>query len=142
MSKKTEITFFIDRSLGRKAVPNALEKAGATVEKLDDHFPPDTPDTEWLAEASKRNWVVLTRDRKIASRPNEVQAIALSGVKVFILVSGDLKSQQMAEVFANSLLRLKRMARGNQAPFIAKIYKSGKVVLWKNRTQLLKIIKP
>lgn len=141
MSKITEITFFIDWSLGQKAVPEALENAGAIVEKHIAHFPPETPDVDWLAEVSKRNWVVLTKDQKIGSRPLKVTAIARAEVKAFILVSGDLKSQQMANVFANSLEKLKKIANGNQAPFIAKIYKDGKVKMWKNRTQLLKIIK-
>jgi hypothetical protein len=119
----------------------ALEKAGAIVKKHKDYFPPEALDVDWLMEVSKLDWVVLTKDKKIGSRPLEVDAIARAGVKVFILVSGDLSSQQMADVFANSLEKLKGIAKGNKAPFIAKIYKSGKVVLWKNRTQLLKILK-
>ena len=91
MSKQPEITFFIDWSIGQRAVPEALRSVGATVETHLDHFPPETPDVEWLTEVSQRGWVVLTKDTKIRSRPLEVQAIASAGGKVFILVSGNLR---------------------------------------------------
>jgi hypothetical protein len=48
------VVFFIDRSLGRKKVPEALRRAGATVEVLDDHFPNSTPDQIWLKEVGQR----------------------------------------------------------------------------------------
>jgi len=55
-----EIVFFIDRSLGRKAVATALRSAGARVEVHDDHLPQDAKDEEWLQYVGARNWVVLT----------------------------------------------------------------------------------
>ena len=55
-----EIVFFIDRSLGRKAVANALRNAGARVEVHDDHLLQDAKDEEWLQYVGARNWVVLT----------------------------------------------------------------------------------
>ena len=44
MSKRTKITYFIDWSLGQKAVPEALSNAGANFIKHYDCFAPDTPD--------------------------------------------------------------------------------------------------
>ena len=41
MSKKQKPVFFIDRALGKRAVAEALRKAGAIVEIHDDHFPPE-----------------------------------------------------------------------------------------------------
>ena len=38
-----EPVFFIDRSLGRRHVAQALRAAGAVVEIHDDHFPQDAP---------------------------------------------------------------------------------------------------
>lgn len=141
MSKKDKITFFIDWSLGQKAVPQALESLNADVRKHLDYFPPDTPDVEWLTQISELGWVVLTKDKKISIRRLEIEAIARSQVKVFILVSGNLTRLQMADVFAKSLPKIEKIALGNKAPFIAKIYKSGKIEVWKNRAQLLKYIK-
>ena len=83
----------------------------------------------------------MTKDKKISIRRLEIEAIARSQVKVFILVSGNLTRLQMADVFAKSLPKIEKIALGNKAPFIAKIYKSGKIEVWKNRAQLLKYIK-
>lgn len=65
------LVFFIDRSLGRKYVAEALRTAGATVEVHDDHFPQTTPDVEWLAEVGRRGWVVLSKDERI--RRNRIE---------------------------------------------------------------------
>lgn len=106
-----------------------------------DHFPPETDDVDWLPVVSDRGWVVLTKDKAIGRRPNEVEAIARANAKVFSLVSGNLTTQQMTDLFVAVLEKLTNFTQGNQAPFIAKIYKDGKVQLWRNRTQLLKLLK-
>ena len=102
-------------------------------------FPPDTSDVEWLTKISKLDWIVLTKDKKISTRPLEIKAIASAEVKVFILVSGNLTSLQMADVFAKSLPKIENIVLGNKAPFIAKVYKSG-IEIWKSRKQLLKCL--
>ncbi len=38
------------------------------------------------------------------------------------------------------LEKLTKFTQGNQAPFIAKIYKDAGVKLWRNQTQLLKLL--
>jgi hypothetical protein len=48
------LTFFVDRSLGRWAVPSALRTAGFEVVAHDDVFRADTADDVWLAEAGAR----------------------------------------------------------------------------------------
>jgi predicted nuclease of predicted toxin-antitoxin system len=115
--------------------------AGATVETHLDHFAPETPDVEWLPAVTQQGWVVLTKDANVGREPLEIEAIARASARVFILVSGNLTRQQMAVLFVNVLEKLKKFTRGNQAPFIAKIYKDGRVELWRNRTQLFKLLK-
>ena len=95
----------------------------------------------WLQDVGNRGWVVLTKDKKIGRNELELKAIACANVKVFSLAAGNLRSQQMADTFVNGLTALERFARGNQAPFVAKIYKGGRVELWRNHTQLLKLLK-
>ena len=141
MSKQDKPTFFIDWSLGQKAVPQTLEALGADIKRHRDRFSPDASDVEWLTKMSELDWVVLTKDKKISTRPLEIKAIASAEVKVFILVSGNLTRREMADVFAKSLPKIEKIATGNRAPSIAKIYKNGKVEIWKNRNQLLKYIK-
>lgn len=47
----------------------------------------------------------------------------------------------MVDLFVEALERINKFTQGNQAPFIAKIYKDGKIQLWRNQTQLQKLLK-
>jgi hypothetical protein len=44
---------------------------------------PLVPDIEWLEIAGREDWVVVTKDRKIRSRPGERDALIASGVRTF-----------------------------------------------------------
>ena len=64
--------FFLDRSLGRKAVPEAVRAAGWGLVTLADHYgiPADeqVADTEWIEEAARRGWPILMKDQRIRHR--------------------------------------------------------------------------
>ena len=139
MTAPDQIVFFIDWCLG-KTVANALCEAGADIEHHGDHFDQNAPDIEWLPVVGDRSWVVLTKDQALGSNALELRAIARSHTRVFSLASGNLTRQQMADLFVEVLPKLKKFTQGNQAPFIAKIYKDGRVELWRNSTQLLKLL--
>ena len=59
-----ELTFFLDRNLGRHTVADTLRAAGLNVIVHDDRFPQAATDLEWLKEAGKNQWIVLTRDER------------------------------------------------------------------------------
>ena len=131
--------FFIDRCLGNKLV-DSLRNVGATVEIHDDHFHPKMNDEDWLRIVGERNWVVLTKDKKIASRPLELLAVAQGDVRLFAFVGGDVPGVVVAQAFVNALENMQRFIRGNQAPFIAKVYQSGLVKPCKNQKELLRML--
>ena len=62
MPPEPRLTFFTDASIGRRIVPTALRAAGLEVVVHDDRFSPGTLDEEWLAEAGRLDWLVLTKD--------------------------------------------------------------------------------
>jgi predicted nuclease of predicted toxin-antitoxin system len=130
--------FFIDRCLGKK-LADSLRNVGATVEIHDDHFSQDINDEDWLRIVGERNWVVLTKDKKIASRSLELEAVAEGNVRLFALVGGNVRGVVMAQAFVNALENMQKFIRGNQAPFIAKVYQSGLVKPCKNQKELLKM---
>ena len=68
--------YFTDRDLGNR-FPEILKSAGLAVEQHKDHFASDALDEEWLTGVSARNWIVLTRDRHIRYKPNELNAGAM-----------------------------------------------------------------
>jgi hypothetical protein len=61
--------FFLDRSLGRKAVPEALRADGWELITLAEHYgmPADeqVADTEWIEEAAKHGWPILGRPLQV-----------------------------------------------------------------------------
>ena len=130
--------FFIDRCLGTK-LADSLRNVEATVEIHDDHFKQDINDEDWLRIVGESNWVVLTKDKKIASRPLELLAVAQGNVRLFTFVDGDVPGVVVAQAFVNALENMQRFIRGNQAPFIAKVYQSGLVKPCKNQKELLKM---
>ena len=131
--------FFIDRCLGNK-LADTLRNVGATVEIHDDHFDPDMKDEDWLREVGERNWVVLTKDKKIASRRLELLGVAQGGVQLFAFVGGDIPGVVVAQAFVNALENMRGFMRGNPAPFIAKVHQSGMVKSCKKRKELLKML--
>ncbi|MGH7324614.1 MAG: hypothetical protein ACREJ9_08200 [Candidatus Rokuibacteriota bacterium] len=130
------LVLFVDRSLGKKIVAGALRQAGAQVEIHDDHFAPDALDEVWLREAGERGWIVLTKDRGIRYRAPALAAIRLATVRMFVLTAGDLQGPEMAAIFVKALPLIVRVARGQVAPFIAKVTKSGAVSLLVSARQL------
>ncbi len=133
-----QYTYFIDRALG-KSVGENLQSLGVKIEFHHNHFAPDSPDTEWLPIVSQRGWIVLTKDVNIGRNILEIQQIVNSQAKVFVLVSGNLSRQKMVNIFVNTIDKIEKVIKGNEAPFIAKIYQDYKVKIWKNSTQLTKL---
>ena len=97
------------------------------VELHDDHFPQDAKDADWLPDVGARGWVVLTKDKRIRKRPDELAAVRAACVRMFVLSTGrGLSGEGMARVFLDSRARMERFIRKTPAPFIAGV--SGKQV--------------
>lgn len=97
---------FLDRSLGRNGVPEALRAVGLRVVTLDDHYGvpggEDVDDVTWLELVAQRGWIAFTKDRRIRTR--EGWAVRQLRVWCFCLYpSTDLKVQEMAACFLANL---------------------------------------
>ena len=128
-SGQPDVTFFIDRSLGKHVVPEALKAAGARITIHDDHFSPDTSDDVWLREVSDRGWAVLTKDKAIRYRKNERTAVDVAGGRLFVLTAGNITGKEIASGFVEALPRMIRLAVKEPAPFIATVSRAGAVSL-------------
>ncbi len=125
--------FFVDRSLGRRIVPEALRSAGAPVEIHDDHFPQDARDEAWLAEAGRRDWVVLTKDKNLRYRAVETQALMTAKVRAFVLTArGDLSGPEIAQIFVKALPAMRRVCATVTPPFIAHVSRDSNVSVVKS----------
>jgi PIN domain-containing protein len=93
-------------------------------------FPQDARDLDWLPEVGKLGWTVLTKDSHIKHRLVERTALLESGVRAFVLVSGNLTGPEMAKIFVTALPKMTRFAAKHLPPFIAKIHRDGSVEAW------------
>ncbi|MEW6777475.1 MAG: hypothetical protein AB1405_14355 [Bdellovibrionota bacterium] len=123
------LVFFTDRDVGRYYVPEALRKAGETVKVHADEFPEETDDATWLRVVGRHGWIVLTNDKKIRKRPNEIEAVREAKVRMFAFGSGNLKGEVMAEQIVKALPEIKSLISRQSAPFIANITEGGRVRL-------------
>ena len=95
--------FFLDRSLGRKAVRQALRADGWDVITLAEHYgmPADeqVADTDWIEEAAERGWPIFMKDKRIRHRQAEITAVTQHRARCFVITRGDLPSLDMAQRF-------------------------------------------
>jgi hypothetical protein len=105
------VTFFLDRSLGSLKVAKSLRDADQSVVIHDDVFPQDAQDTAWLPEVGRRGWVVLTKDRHIRTRRNEVAELMAAGLAVFVITKADMSGDEMALAFVAALPAMLRIGK-------------------------------
>jgi predicted nuclease of predicted toxin-antitoxin system len=125
-----QLTFFLDRQLGRHKMAAILRAAGLKVEVHDDHLRQDATDPEWLTLAGNNHWIVVTRDERIRYRVAEKQAIRRAKVRAFVIVAhGDLRIEEIAEIFLKALPKIQSIAAQEKPPFIAKLWRDGNVAV-------------
>lgn len=133
--------FFVDRSLGGRRIVEALRQSGASAIAHDEEFPIDATDEEWLEEAGRRRWLVLTKDSRIARRTLELLAIARAEARVFVLGAGNMTSAEMSAILVRASGSMQRLATSEPGPFIARVQRSGRVRLWMRRAALRRLIR-
>ncbi len=136
MKPPEPFTWFIDRCLGRKIVVG-LRAAGFSVEEHASHFATDAPDAEWLGEAGRRGWVVLTKDKAVRRNALELAAILAGHVACFSLGHGNLRAEQMAQAFVAARSRMEKALRRYDPPMTASVTSTGHVSVLMTSGQLL-----
>lgn len=110
------LEFFVDRSLGGKAVPATLRSSGIMLHTLAEVYgkPADEgiADVDWLALAGQRGWPVLMRDTRIRYRPAERAALTANKVQAFCLTRGNLNSTDMAAAILRLMPEIIRACQG------------------------------
>jgi hypothetical protein len=125
--------FFIDRSLGRHLVPDALRGAGAVVHAMADVYGERIgqalDDEEWIGDAGRRGWIVLMKDAKVRYRPAELRALVDHEVRAFCLTNANLRGIEQAERLVTNLPRILRTAE-RPGPYIYGVYANELRRLW------------
>jgi hypothetical protein len=71
---------------------------------------------------------------------NEQAAIAQAEARVFIFASSRVDNTLISAAFIKAHAEMVEIATATEPPFIAKVYKSGEVKLWKDRSALRDIV--
>jgi hypothetical protein len=120
--------FFVDRSLGRHKVPDALRAAGLEIRVHDELFSKETADEVWLEHCGKHRWIVLTKDDRIRFRVGERQALSEHGVAAFILAAGSITGEMQAAAFVAALKKIQAMLeKEKKRPLLASVHRDGTV---------------
>lgn len=115
------LRFFLDRSLGRNAVPQALRADGWDIVTLAEHYglPADeqVADVDWIEESAKHGWPILMKDKRIRHRPAEIDAVVVHKARCFVITRGDLTSAEMVNRFVANKTAIFAVAAG-PGPYI------------------------
>jgi PIN domain-containing protein len=131
-SSGPQLEFLVDRGLGRYAVPGAIRARGYVVHTLSSVYgarEQDLDDAEWLRDAGTAGWVVLTKDQRIRRRPLEIAAVAVSGVRAFVLAKGQLRATDQAAYFLNNMSQIVEACR-RPGPLIYAVHEHRIRLLW------------
>ena len=126
MSSVEPPEFFLDRSLG-KITASRLRQAGYVVHLIAEHYPTDAstvPDETWIAEGCSHDWVLLTKDKRIRYRAEELAA--LQAGHLFCLSGGNLNIEEMARALLSAMPRISRAARSQPTGFWH-VYRDGRI---------------
>lgn len=87
---------------------------------------PATPDEEWIETVTRVGMVVITRDRKIMSRLNEVQAVRRHGARVFAIAQAPpLNTWHLLEVVVTQWRRMEAIVDSEPGPWIYLLTRTG-----------------
>lgn len=126
MSSAEPPEFFLDRSLG-KITARRLREAGHVVHLVSEVYPDDAsavPDETWIAKGCSRGWVLLTKDRRIRYRADELKA--LQAGHLFCLAGGNMKIGPAAEALLAAVPRIVRAVRSQPTGFWH-VYRDGSI---------------
>lgn len=119
------VVFLVDRSLGRHQLPEAIRELGYEVHTLQTVYGEQRAqrmaDEDWLRDAGRNGWTVLTKDERVRQRAVELDAVRLHKVKMFCLTSRSLTGQQQVERFVYNINRIIQASR-KQPPWIYGVY--------------------
>ena len=121
------ITLFIDRDIWSHRLDATLRAEGIPFVAHRDHFADDTPDAEWIAAVAERGWTILTRDRRIRYRANEVAAVRRGRLHMFALTSGNVSAAETATIVVKAWPAIRHAVATTPPPMMWSITRGGGV---------------
>jgi hypothetical protein len=118
---------FIDRCAWSNRLGEALTAAGIAFIPHHQRFAPNCPDEDWLPVAGKEGWIVLTRDKNIRRKPNELQAFKANRVLAIVLSSGQASAADTADLVIRLYPKLMRKVQNAKPPAMFTVTLAGTI---------------
>jgi hypothetical protein len=83
-------------------------------------------DPTWLLRAGRERWVVITKDKHIRHRQNELQTLIRARVSCFVIASGEITAAQQADAVVTAIPAMRRYVQTVRPPFVVRIDKGGR----------------
>ena len=113
---------FLDRSLGRKKLPELLRAEGLRLVTLAEHYgiPHDETieDTEWLQHCGDRGWLAIMKDDRIRYVGAERHALVENRVRAAVITNANLPAPDMAARIIRALSDLAEICDAREGPFL------------------------
>lgn len=127
-----EPVFFVDADLSDAHFHGILSTAGVRFERHDDHFAPGTDDLDWLQEAGRNDWIVLSHNKSLRYVSAQTERLFEHDVRAIMLIGKarpnpegqrSAFTRDLAENFVNTLPAILRFLVRHPRPWIAKLYR-------------------
>jgi hypothetical protein len=118
---------FFDRSIPR-GVAEAVKQVREDACWLEDVFEEGwIKDREWIPEVGARGWLVISKDKKIRTRPEERRAVKENNVGCFILnYKQPLNRWEMLKLVTSTLDEMEEKFANTPRPFMYLIDRNGR----------------
>lgn len=102
-----------------------MKAFGENVEHLQEHFPQDAPDTQWLEYIGNEDFFLITRDDRIRRNPAELKAFRDNNVGAFFLGGKQLSRWELVQQLVRNWPRILELAQDTRKPFAFRIPPKG-----------------
>ena len=123
------MTYFFDNNISRKIV-GILKLLDVDALHLQEVFPENAQDVDWLPRARQEGWIVVTVDHAIRRRTSEYEAMRRSKVTVLFLQKSFLKRTKwpQAQWLVTNWPKIEAQAQELRAGTIVEVNDNGKLI--------------
>ena len=124
------LILYVDECLGR-GIALRLQSEGHDAKPFDEFA--GKRDVDFLPIIGQREWVLLTKDKRIRKNQLEVEAILNAGIRAFVITATSLNHRQIADLVSNALPKITRICQ-QSGPFVYSITSTGSMSQISRRT--------
>lgn len=115
--------FFFDENLG-KEITLGLRGFGVETLHLTEMFPSGTADEDWLPYVAENGYFLITRDKMIRRRPQQLAIIKEKGIGTFFLAGKTMGRWDFIRQIIRAWYKILEAAKDNP-PFAYQVNRSG-----------------